>query len=253
VHRGLLGFYSGYFQAALDGGFAEAKSGVIKLETEEPAVFEEFMMWLYTKTPRAESTTKDNCLQHYESTTKLWIFADRREIPLLMNEMIDSFQQSVLVGWATNIMPNKVINNIYENTPEGSALRRMLTNMYWCMGSSAQADAIAKNPEDFPHEFLAELAHYCWITRRRGQRGQNLLVWPHKELKEPVPRPRLSKERYKTFGMCLFYHVHENRVGVICAEKEIKSFRGMGIRDMGPAQQNALSALAQLCWARNPW
>jgi hypothetical protein len=125
VHRGFLSFYSGYFQAALGGNFAEAQSGIIKLETEEPAVFEEFVMWLYTK-----STTRDNRFQHYESTTKLWIFADRRKIPLLMNEMIDSFKQSVLVGWTMNIMPNKVINNIYENTPESSRLRRMLTHMY---------------------------------------------------------------------------------------------------------------------------
>jgi hypothetical protein len=37
AHCDLLSFYSGYFQAALNGGFAEAQNKVIKLETEEPA------------------------------------------------------------------------------------------------------------------------------------------------------------------------------------------------------------------------
>jgi hypothetical protein len=258
VHRGLLKFYSGYFQAALDGGFAEAQSRVIKLETEEPAVFEEFVLWLYTKTPRAESTTRDNCLQHYESTTKLWIFADRRDIPLLMNEMIDSFQQSVLVGWTTNMMPNNVINNIYENITEDCELRRMFTNMYWCMGSSAPADAIAKNPEDFHDDFLFDLVKYCSLRRGLGQyQYRNRSFYSKKRLMDNLLEPefwtRLSKEQYKKYCTCSYSHVHENRVRVTCAEKEITSFSNVGIRDMGPAQQNALSALAQLCWARNPW
>jgi hypothetical protein len=43
AHRGLLSLYSGYFKAALDGRFAEAQSGVLELEIEEPDVFEEFL------------------------------------------------------------------------------------------------------------------------------------------------------------------------------------------------------------------
>lgn len=59
VHRDLLSFYSGYFKAALRGGFAEATSGVVQLETEEPVVFEGFVKWFtHTKLAQSGSTVK---------------------------------------------------------------------------------------------------------------------------------------------------------------------------------------------------
>lgn len=96
AHRGLLTFYSGYFKAALEGGFAEAQSGVIKLETEEPSVFEAFITWLYTRKACAKVINPDTACEHYELVVKLWIFANRRDIPLLMNEMVDSLHRAVV-------------------------------------------------------------------------------------------------------------------------------------------------------------
>jgi hypothetical protein len=53
-------FYYGYFRAALNEGFAEAGSGMIKLDTEEPAIFEGFDKWLYTTKARTDEITKQN-------------------------------------------------------------------------------------------------------------------------------------------------------------------------------------------------
>ena len=57
IHRDLLLFYSGYFKGALNGGFAEANSGIVKPNTEEPAVFAGFVKWLYTQKARKDQIT----------------------------------------------------------------------------------------------------------------------------------------------------------------------------------------------------
>ncbi|KAK4546525.1 hypothetical protein LTR36_001742 [Oleoguttula mirabilis] len=78
AHRGVLCYYSGYFQRAFNGKFAEAQEGEVTLPTEDPAVFEVFLYWLYNKrfSPNSELL---------ESTTicKLWIFGDAHNMPFL--------------------------------------------------------------------------------------------------------------------------------------------------------------------------
>ena len=49
VFKGVLCFYSGYFQAALNGRFAEAHVHIVKLPTEEPLIFELFRYWIHTR------------------------------------------------------------------------------------------------------------------------------------------------------------------------------------------------------------
>lgn len=195
IHRGLLTFYSGYFKAALNGRFVEAQSGVIKLDTEEPAVFEEFVKWLYTHKPRTEKITYENRKQHYLSIVKLWIFADRRDVPLLMNEMIDSFQHDVVRVWA---MPRDVLKEVYENTIEGSTLRRMIVDMYKSISGPMRQEYL----DDFPKQFL-----FDWLNSQFGSGVQK----------------HLSKEAYGKVDMCPFFHAHEE--GVSCTRKEIKRYR----------------------------
>lgn len=59
VHKGVLRFYSGYFDRALGGSFLEAKNGVIKLNDEDPSTFEMFQYWLYTRRFHHVSRSRD--------------------------------------------------------------------------------------------------------------------------------------------------------------------------------------------------
>ncbi|ESZ96728.1 hypothetical protein SBOR_2872 [Sclerotinia borealis F-4128] len=49
VHKDLICHYSPYFNAAFTSGFEETRTGVMKLSTTEPEVFELFYHWLYTQ------------------------------------------------------------------------------------------------------------------------------------------------------------------------------------------------------------
>ena len=88
--------------------------------------FAGFVEWLYTHKHRADAITELNDHDQSTSAVKLWIFADRRKIPLLMNEMVDSLQKSVVTAW---VLPSHRINEVYENTTTGSTLRRMVVDM----------------------------------------------------------------------------------------------------------------------------
>lgn len=47
VHEHLLTHYSDFFRAALTGDFKEAEDKIVRLEEEDPTVFEFFVHWLY--------------------------------------------------------------------------------------------------------------------------------------------------------------------------------------------------------------
>ena len=75
VHKGIISFYSGFFDRAFNGEFAEGKNGVVTLQDEEIAVFERFIAWIY------RVKIEDNEPKNYWVLCKLWCFADRREVP----------------------------------------------------------------------------------------------------------------------------------------------------------------------------
>ena len=197
MYRDLLSFYSGYFKAALCGSFAEANTGVINLETEEPAVFTGFVTWLYTNKHRADKITKANYSEYYMSIVKLWIFADRRDVPLLMNEMVDLLHQSMIEAW---VYPYETVPEVYNNTTEESALRRMLVDMYASLVGRRSMASISYGCKFYIQDFLIDLVNCLTATDPR--------------------KPRLSKGEYKKVEMCPAFHVHEE--GVKCTKKGTK-------------------------------
>lgn len=194
VHRDLLSFYSDYFRAALNGSFAEARTGTIELETEEPAVLEGFVKWLYTQKFLQDKITEENNVEFFESVVKLWIFADRRGIPLLMNEMIDCLQQSIVEAW---ILPKLTITEIYNNTTEESGLRRMIVDTYASLAGDEQATGMMYDSDVYMQNFLIDLV-------------KSLIA-------EDSRKPPLTQEQYEKVEMCPSFHVHEE--GVQCKKK----------------------------------
>lgn len=202
AHRDLLCFYSGYFKAALNGDFVEARRGMLVLETEEPAVFEQFIKWLYTTRPRKDEIDMEGRSGYFTSIIRLWIFADRRDIPLLMNEMIDDLLRSVC---KTSRLPSGLLAELYDNTTENSALRRVVVDMYKSLGGSATAAHMAQNADrygDYPKQFLYDFTISVLQNRSQGC---------------------LSHDEYARRDMCSLFHVHED--GVSCTKKGIKRSR----------------------------
>lgn len=66
----------------------------------------------------------DNTLGlNFDIVIRLWLFADRREIPLIMNDMISCLKRIVV---EQGILPIDQVGLVYEKTLAGSPLRRML-------------------------------------------------------------------------------------------------------------------------------
>lgn len=102
LHKGALCFYSGFFEGALNGRFAEAQDGAVKLPTEDVPTFEKFVGWLYTRNFELAGDHTD-----YPLLCELWAFADRREIPLLSKSPFAKTAENSLRGAEADILPSQ--------------------------------------------------------------------------------------------------------------------------------------------------
>ncbi|KAK4896983.1 hypothetical protein LTR27_005230 [Elasticomyces elasticus] len=188
LHRGVVGYYSGYFEAAMKNTFREGQEGVIKLPTEEVVVFEQFVRWLYTRklpeSPVSVDTSRWLC--------DLWLFADRRECPLLANEALDAVRDETIRAWR---LPTLQLTNVYDNTAEGAGLRRFVIFLISQIGGSSNLDEAYRS--NWPREALWDLAKCLW------------------KLKEDKAS-NMSKENLAKLSTCA-YHTHES--GVECPKK----------------------------------
>ncbi|KAF2163329.1 hypothetical protein M409DRAFT_26366 [Zasmidium cellare ATCC 36951] len=183
LHKGILSFYSAYFDKALNGDFEEARKGAIKLPTEEVDTFSTFVLWLYRGTVEIDTSKTET----FTDLAKLWIFADRREIPLLMNVCIDTFRNEIIRVW---MVPTTSLDIIYENTAPSSGLRRFAIHAIGSMYVLKKEQGM-----EWPKEALCDLLHFKWDW----DKSMNL-----------------NKEAYAKVDVCQFHH-HEE--GMTCTKK----------------------------------
>lgn len=180
----MLCFYSGYFDSCFNGGFAEAARQAVDLEEEDTDTFSHFVNWLYTRQLPPETRTADQ----YKDIASLWFFADRRQIPLLMNACVDGFRDAIVRLWT---FPFLSLGMVYDNTTASAGLRRLVINLLVSMGN----------------------ATLCLEEKRRGQYPIEAL-WDIAELTWGAgAKTRSSKEDIANWDLCK-YHSHEE--GVSC-------------------------------------
>jgi hypothetical protein len=191
VDQSLLTFYSGYFRAALSGRWTAAEDDAIRLDTETPRTFERFVSWLYTRSITDDDDEKANC----QLIIDLWLFADRREIPLLMNEMLDALKDRIVTE---KTIPTTLLGTTYECTMPGSALRRMIVH---AITNTASERLMADDSKKalWPHDAL-------WDTAKELLR---------------IPRSQpVGVASYAAMDICPLFHTHEE--GVRCMSKGTK-------------------------------
>ena len=86
IHKGLLCSRLDYFKAALTENFSEAADQEVTLDDEDPEVFRTFNAWLYTDV-LVEDTDPE--MQQWSLLFRIYVFAEKRIIPLLRNAAID--------------------------------------------------------------------------------------------------------------------------------------------------------------------
>ena len=187
IHRGVLCFYSGYFEKALNGSFRESAQGAVTLRTEDPAIFEDIQYWLYN---RRFAQDGEVYVDNFDGIVKLWIFGDAHDMPMIQNAAIDMLHQQVLQKWQ---VPTIQVKHIYMNTAPGALLRRYMIDLIVNTGH-AQSRLDEKSKDYYCNEALVDLLRVVWEDGRK-----------HKFI---------DKAQVTKWDMCQHY-VHEE--GVRCA------------------------------------
>lgn len=127
------------------------------LPDEDIATWERFMVFLY----REEIDLTGIPFSRLDVLCRLWVLADRREVPLLMNKCIDAIKDEVFAKWHR---PVDLLPYIYANTAPGSALRRLVLLLVARVGDDT-AMVSPFHPSTscyFNEESLRELFELVW-------------------------------------------------------------------------------------------
>lgn len=166
--------------------FVEGRSGKAFLPTEDPAIFDVFLKWAYSR--RLSKSIDPEMLavdEYIETLCKVWIFADAHEVPLLQNEAIDLLHQKILEHWQFG---SHVLGYLYEHTATHAQLRRYYMKV---MADTGSMLFLVDREDEWSKEALVDVLKSVW---RRGHKFR-------------------SKEHLKNWDLCEF-HVHEE--GVKC-------------------------------------
>ncbi|KAL8754542.1 MAG: hypothetical protein Q9199_004273 [Rusavskia elegans] len=133
IHKGLLCHASPMFRAMMQHDWKEKQDGIIVLKDEDPEVFRRFMHWLYYETvldinEKIETISPRDLADCY-------FIADRRDVPAMQNHLIDLIMQKALT--LASVLSN-IQRLVWENTPENSALRKLLVDLMAFGGDIAQ-------------------------------------------------------------------------------------------------------------------
>lgn len=145
----------------MEGGFKESEDQVLELPDDDPIAFPHFQLWLYT----------GNILESHECAKdidwhvliSLHLFGDVRGIPGLQNEAIDVCIDKLE---ASNKIPCYQFRRIYENTLDGSPLRKLMVDVYTfnvTLTNDLWFDEWVKAL--YPQQFLIDLAKSLYEER----------------------------------------------------------------------------------------
>ncbi|KAL9033026.1 MAG: hypothetical protein Q9180_006168 [Flavoplaca navasiana] len=140
VHRNLLCENSPFFAAAFNGSFKES-SGSMELIEDNADAFERFVQWLYRRKFTISPVGDALCTkQRYQQLVRVYIVADKFDIPLLKDHVIVLFFDSIRYPNGQfrpqttahhDFCPRTdIVKLVYTNTAKGSPLRKFLAAFY---------------------------------------------------------------------------------------------------------------------------
>ena len=174
IHNALVCGVSLFFRAALAGNF---KKGAIDLIEESTDVFDCFNAWLYTRILIDNQTlySKPSDPDISNHLCAIYIFAEKYLIPRLQNACIDAL---INRAHKTQIYHVSGMVHIWENTREGSPLRRYLTDSLARYGSHDEMVEAMAN-KDILLEVMRELFE-CGRLRSRYLEYDHHNSWANK-------------------------------------------------------------------------
>lgn len=161
VHESIICKASPFFKKSMGSGWVESQDGLVRLESEDPAVFQVYMHWLYRNTlPVRIDSPGSVGNAEYMQLAKAYVLGDFLQDGSFKDAVLDAFLEKRL-SYATDGQQwnpcGPVIRHIYDNTLDSSKARRLLVDIYT---ENGRGDWLTKwaTPEDLPKEFLLDLA-----------------------------------------------------------------------------------------------
>ncbi|KAM0244828.1 hypothetical protein ACHAQJ_010712 [Trichoderma viride] len=161
VHEHLICRNSDYFKTAMKAYWKSSTSGSVTLKEEDPEVFEVYLHWLYCETlPVQNDSPGQEGNIEYEQLAKAYALGEMLQDVNFKDAVLDAIMiksRSKASDGRCWYPIGPAIRYIYEGTPESSAARRLLVDMYTYQGRGEWLTEWV-NKDDLPKEFLLDLA-----------------------------------------------------------------------------------------------
>ncbi|KAL8743342.1 MAG: hypothetical protein Q9190_004304 [Brigantiaea leucoxantha] len=153
VHKELICHYSRFFQTAMTGIWLEAMTGVFKFPSENVEVFAVFENWLYSQVLDLSAQGTSNI----PFILSLYVFGEQKQSPGFQNAIIDTLRMVKTCDTVNVILfTSGELQYIYENTMEGSPLRKLASDLFVWIGTMTMlANGILRDA--YPKDFLADV------------------------------------------------------------------------------------------------
>ena len=144
-----------FFNAALQGDFQEAVESTIHKPEDIPSAVHRFQLWAYSGFPLTKSEAAKEI--EYEDFIRLYLFAERYDMPDLQNATIDIL---VAKEKAAIDLPIDSMHLVDDNSPSKSPLRLLMVAWTSQHGALADHDWFGDETanERYPHAFLIDLS-----------------------------------------------------------------------------------------------
>ncbi|TVY34189.1 hypothetical protein LSUB1_G007684 [Lachnellula subtilissima] len=171
VHKEIACYHSLVLNAAFNSGFIEGQMQTYKLDDVSEGVFKLLVQWLYYQKltllpfdenwfPVSRDVEYSKILQDM-NLVALYVLADRLAMPSLQDLILETIEN---LSDKTCAIPVGCLHYVYDNTPQGSQLRKFFVDM---TGKQAEEEAFAPAKEHrLPRQFLLDLV--IWHTGRRA-------------------------------------------------------------------------------------
>ncbi|KAJ4321862.1 hypothetical protein N0V94_002695 [Neodidymelliopsis sp. IMI 364377] len=192
VHGDLICARSDFFAKAMNDRWKEAKDRTVPLPDDESEIFSLYLRLLYASNITPTISHHADCLQTnelpvkpsgsgvdnkdathdaYTSLSKLYVLAEKlidNTTKELVLAAISAHAREMLSQDLICIPPIESIQMIYEGTPEGSPVRRLITQIFTDNGCPS---SLTTEADDIPKDFLYELSISLISTRPIKQRN----------------------------------------------------------------------------------
>lgn len=155
VHKEILRAHSPFFRSAVQQNWKEGQEGIIRLPDDDPEVLELYEEWLYEGKIFSQDEQQVEDSDESDLLIKAFVFGEKIQDGRFRDAAIDC-----LIACLNSKDENRYkwfpteqgIDMVYEGTPPGSPLRRLMVDMHVYYGEESWFDGETNT------EFLVELA-----------------------------------------------------------------------------------------------